>query len=147
MYHYPLYATFDNLIQLMLPLLRLFVHSSQLKRIFLFCRKDLSTASPFDLFLASLHTVCPVWNIYQQNFVSNKLGDYISCCRSCLYISPRLLSPPSLFSTIPTPDFPSSSCWLFPIFNTLPFSFFTTKHISLLPSSFLGTHPSRNQTF
>ena len=123
----------------------LLVHSSQLKHIFLFCRKYLSAASPFDIFLASLHTVCPTLNIYQQNFVSNKLGDYVSCCHACLYVSPYPLPLPSLFSISSTPDFQTPSCWLSLIFNTLPFSFFTTNTFPLYHHLILRTHPFTNQ--
>ena len=124
------------------------MHTSQLKQIFLFCRKALSTASPFDPFLVSLHTVCPTWNISQHNFVSNKLGNYVSCYHSCIYISPRLLSSPSLFSTTSTPDFPNTSCWFSPILNTLIFRIicffsFLPNHLFFHPSSiFSPSHPS-----
>ena len=100
-----------------------------------FCHQDLSTHSSFDPFIASVHTVCPTWNISQHTFVSNKLGNYVSCCRSCIYMSPHPLPSPSLFFTSSAPDFPNPSCWLSTIFNTLPFSFFTTQNFSPLLSS------------
>ena len=88
----------------------LLVKSSQLKYKFLFCRQDLSTHSSFITFTALRQAVCPTWRISQHTLVSNKLGDYISWCHSCLYLSPLPLSLPSLFSTSPAPDFPNPTC-------------------------------------
>ena len=111
------------------------MQSSQVKHIYLFCRQDLSTYSPFDPFIVSLHIVYPIWNISQHTFVSNKLGEYFSCCRLFLYMSSNPLPSSSLFSNSSAHEFPKFSCWFSPIFNILPFSLFTNKNHSSLPSS------------
>ena len=127
--HYSLYATFDHWIQSILLLLLSLVQFYQLKHIFLFFRQDLSAISPLDPFIVSLHTMCSTWNIYQHAFVTNKLGDYVSCWRSYIYIPPYPSPSPSLFSTSSTPVFPNPSCWISLIFKTLPFSLFLAKNI------------------
>ena len=108
---------------------------SQLKHKFLFCRQDLSAHNPFNLFIVLLQTVCPTWHISQHTFVSNKLGNYVSCCRSCLYLSPHSLISPLLFSTLSDPNFLKPMCSLSHIFNPLPSSLFVTKNKFPLPSS------------
>ena len=47
---------------------------------------------------------------------------YVSTCHP-------ILSSPSLFFTSFDPDFSNSTCWIYPIFNTLPFHLFTTEKI------------------
>ena len=63
------------------------------------------------------------------------MGNFVSCFRSCLYLSPHPLLLLSLFSTSSASGVSNPSCWLYPIFNILPFSLFTTKNLSPPPSS------------
>ena len=70
------------------------------------------------------------------------MGNFVSCFRSCLYLSPHPLLLLSLFSTSSASGVSNPSCWLYPIFNILPFSLFTTKTLSPPPSS-----PPTNTSF
>ena len=76
-----------------------------------------------------------LWRLSRHKFLSNNFGDNISCCRSCLYLSPILLSTLSLFSSPLLPSFPSTSPSLFPIFNSYSFSFLTTPNLSSIQDS------------
>ena len=123
-------------------LLQLLVKSSQSKYVFLFYRQELSTPKPFDSLTVLIHTVYSTWHISQHTFILNRLGDYVSCCHSCLYLSPKPLLSPSLLSISSVPTFPIPTSWLYPIFKILSFSLFTTRNLSLLFSSH-----STNKTF
>ena len=116
--------------------------SSQLKHIFLFCRHNLSTPSSFNPFTTLVLAVCPTGHMSQYIFVLNKLGEYVSCCRSCVYLSSNPLSSSWLFSTSSIYDFQNPTFWIFSIFNTLSFNLFTTNNNFILSSSL-----STNTTF
>ena len=77
----------------------------------------------------------PSWHLSQHEFFSNKFGDSVSCCRSCLYVSPIPLPTPSLFSPPLPPSFPNTSPCLSPIFNSPSFNLLTTINLSSLQAS------------
>ena len=125
--HYHIYHTFNNWHTSIIPLLQLLVSSFQLKYIFLLSSWFIDTL--LFRFYSSIHSRTIFFLVLSTHiFISNKCGDSISCCRSCLYLSPNQLPISSLLSPTLPYDFLSTTSWISPTFKTLSFSLITTKN-------------------
>ena len=125
----------DNWIVTSIPLIRLLVSYFHLKYVFIFCRHDLSTSCPFDPAIPVIQDAIPSWRLYQHTFISTEFGAIVSCCRSCLYISPIPLPTPSLFSPPLPPFSPNTIPWLSHIFKSPSFILLTTTNLPSLHDS------------
>ena len=127
-YHHQLYNTFDNYISLTTSLHSSVVSSFQLKIAFIFLPLWFINAISFWFFYSVNCYIVSSWCLSQYTFASNNFGDNVSCCRSCLYLSPNQLPISSLLSPTLPYDFLSTTSWISPTFKTLSFSLITTKN-------------------
>ena len=101
-YRHHLHQSVNNLITIIISLLRLLVSFFHLTYIFIFCRHNLSTSCHFYLAVPVIQDTIPSWYLSQHKFISTQFGTSVGCCRSCLYLSSIPLPTPSLlFLSLP----------------------------------------------
>ena len=130
-YHSHLHFSIYQWIISLILLLKLLISSIGLECFCLFSRCDSPTCLGLQSFLAILNKSFPSWYVSTNTLSSSEIRNKLSCYRSLIHgLSFQSMSP-SHFTPTSFPSFPIATLWLFSIFNSQPFSLFTTDNISL----------------
>ena len=116
---------------------------------FLFSRCDSPTCFGLRPFLDLLDKYFSSWHVSAQRLSSSSIGNKISCFRSLFHRSRFQSLSSSHFTPNSSPPFSGVTPWLSSIFNSQPFSLFTTDNMSLSQDSHssIPFHKSLLQSF